>query len=81
MSHTNQPDFVISPRFLRLEAAQAYSGLSRSGIYRAIADGKILAKKVGRCLLLDRESIDRFINESPDAEIRLGDSPRRSAAN
>lgn len=75
MSHPTQTTPEILPRFLRMEQAVSYAGLSRSTLYREMAAGRIAAKKIRGCLLLDRSSLDCFLDEAPDAEIRCSPSP------
>jgi len=57
----------VTPRFLRVPAAEQYSGMSRAGIYRNLATGKIEGQKDGRTLLIDRESLDRYLESLPKA--------------
>jgi hypothetical protein len=60
----------LVPRWLRLPAAVAYSGISRSKLYVHLAEGRIRAACVqGRgtargTRLFDRESIDEFLLKS-----------------
>jgi hypothetical protein len=53
-----------------LARAPAETGLSRSAIYRAAAEGKIVLKKLGRTTLVDMASARAFIDSLPKAEIR-----------
>jgi hypothetical protein len=55
---------------LPLSQGPAVLGLSRSAIYRAAAEGKIVLKKLGRTTLVDMESARAFIDSLPKAEIR-----------
>jgi excisionase family DNA binding protein len=41
--------------------------MSRAGIYRNLATGKIEGQKDGRTLLIDRESLDRYLESLPKA--------------
>jgi excisionase family DNA binding protein len=61
----------MTPRFLKVPDAVAYSGMSRSRIYVSLARGEIIARKDGRTTLIDRESLDRHLENLPRAEIRL----------
>lgn len=49
------------PRFLRVGAAVAYCGLGRSLLYQHLNNGTIRSHRVGRVRLIDRESLDLFI--------------------
>jgi hypothetical protein len=58
----------LPPRWLRIPAAVKYSGLSRSVLYKLLANGKIRSiclrshKNTLRGVrLVDREAIDRFM--------------------
>jgi hypothetical protein len=53
-----------------LARAPSEIGLSRSAIYRAAAEGKIVLKKLGRTTLVDMASARAFIDALPKAEIR-----------
>lgn len=78
----------LTPRWLRLPAAVAYSGISRSKLYVHLAEGRIRAAcvpgrgKVRGTRLFDRESIDEFLvksstgePETPANESKQGKSP------
>lgn len=77
--HSNENAFLathgdekITPaqcRFLRFSDAVAYSGLPRTSLYRAIAQSKIVAKKSGRATLIERESLDRHLDDLPVAKL------------
>jgi predicted DNA-binding transcriptional regulator AlpA len=53
-----------------LPQAPTILGLSRSAIYRAAAEGKIVLRKLGRTTLVDMASARAFIDSLPKAEIR-----------
>ena len=59
------------PRFIKIPDAVAYSGISRSRLYVALARGEIIARKSGKITLIDRESLDKHLESLPRAEIRL----------
>ena len=61
-ANTRQP---ITPRWLKIPAAVAYSGISRSVFYELMNAGKIKTHRIGGARVLDRESIDAFINSQP----------------
>lgn len=46
-------------------------GLSRSTGNRLIASGAVTARKVGRRVLLDAKSVQRFLQSQPRPEIRM----------
>jgi hypothetical protein len=52
-----------------MQRATALSGLSRSGIYRAAAEGKIRLLKAGRTTLVDMASVRDFLAALPAAQI------------
>ena len=55
-----------------MQHAVAVSGLSRSGIYRAAAEGKIRLLKCGRTTLVDMASVRDFLAALPVAQINTG---------
>ena len=55
-----------------MQRATALSGLSRSGIYRAAAEGKIRLLKAGRTTLVDMASVRDFLAALPAAQIGTG---------
>lgn len=59
----------IEPISLPIPAAVAATGLSRSGLYRAAAEGKLLFRKAGRTTLVDAASLRAFVSSLPVAEI------------
>ena len=56
---------LSEPYALRLPAAEAYSGMSRAGIYRAIAAGELEIKKDGRTTLIVFASLKRRMENLP----------------
>lgn len=63
-SKSRQP---ITPRWLKIPAAVAYSGISRSVIYELLNEGKIRSHRIGAARVIDRESLDAFIASQPAA--------------
>lgn len=61
----------MTPRFLKIPDAVAYSGKSRTSLYMAISRGDVIARKSGRVTLIDRESLDRHLDGLPLAEINI----------
>lgn len=61
----------MTPRYLKIPDAVAYSGKSRTSLYIAMARGDVVARKSGKVTLIDRESLDRHLEGLPLAEIRL----------
>jgi excisionase family DNA binding protein len=53
-----------------LKDAVAASGLSRSEIYRLLADGRIVARKAGRRTLITAQSLHDYIEKLPAATFR-----------
>jgi excisionase family DNA binding protein len=66
----------FKPLTVPLPQAPAVTGLSRSTIYRAAAEGKITLLKCGRSTLVDMASVRAFLAGLPRASIR----PPREAA-
>jgi hypothetical protein len=58
------------PALMQIEAAMLFSGLSRSALYRALAAGKIMARKAGRSTLIETASLRDFIAALPAATFR-----------
>lgn len=61
----------VEPRFIRPEDLAAYCGLGRYRAYELLAAGHIRAIKDGCRTLIDRESVDRYLDSRPTATIRL----------
>lgn len=59
---TRQP---ITPRWLKIPAAVAYTGISRSVLYELLNAGKIKSHRIGAARVIDRESLDGFIANQP----------------
>jgi excisionase family DNA binding protein len=57
----------ITPRWLKIPAAVAYSGISRSVMYELLNAGKIRSHRIGAARVIDRESLDEFIAGQPPA--------------
>lgn len=53
----------IPPRYLGVEAAEAYSGISRWTWRRMAYAGRIASSKVGKRLLLPVSEVDRILAE------------------
>lgn len=62
--------YPITPLTMPLPQAPAATGLSRSAIYRAAAEGKIKLLKNGRSTLVDMASVRAFLASLPDAKVR-----------
>jgi predicted DNA-binding transcriptional regulator AlpA len=61
---------AIAPYMLTIPAAQTFSGLSRSEIYRRLADGSIQAVKSGTRTLVLTESLRDYLASLPTATFR-----------
>lgn len=57
------------PEYLRIPAVMGRYGLSRSGIYRAAAEGKINLIKCGRATLVEAASVRAFLAGLPRATV------------
>ena len=66
------------PAFCRIETAERLSGLSRSRIYKLLAEGRIEARKDGGSTLVRFESVVNYLNSLPPAQI--GSAGRADAA-
>ena len=53
--------------FLRPKAVTAHYGIHRSSLYRALAEGKIVAVKAGRSILIDGASLRAYLASLPRA--------------
>jgi hypothetical protein len=69
---------TLNPRWLRIPSAVKYSGLSRSRLYDLITEGKIKSiclkshrDAVRGVRLVDRESIDRFMESLQEVRSNL----------
>ncbi len=60
---------VIWPRWLKTAQAARYSGLSTKTLRRLAREGKIRARRHGKDLIFDRESIDEYFLRQ-EAEVK-----------
>lgn len=72
---TSAPDVEVasldpSAAFFRIRTATATYGVSRSFIYRALAEGKVVAVKAGRSVLIDGNSLRAYLAALPRAVFR-----------
>ncbi len=67
----------ITPQFLRLEDAIAYSGIRRSTLFLLLKKKSIKSHAVGTIRLIDRESLDGFIRSQPQGPIARGGNKRK----
>jgi hypothetical protein len=58
------------PRFGRLPAATAYSGISRSSLYIAAGKTPGLFRKNGAAIVVDFDVLDRLLDDLPLAKIK-----------
>jgi excisionase family DNA binding protein len=58
------------PQFYRVPDAAREFGLSRSALYVLLAEGKILARKVGKRTLIEGASVRDFLGNQPFASFR-----------
>ena len=58
------------PRFGRLPAATAYSGISRSSLYIAAGKTPGLFRKNGAAIVVDFDVLDRLLDDLPLARIK-----------
>ncbi|MBX6740424.1 MAG: excisionase [Acetobacteraceae bacterium] len=55
-----------------IKAAVEWSGLSRTGLYRAAAEGRLIMRKAGRTTIVDGPSLAALVASLPVANIRTG---------
>lgn len=55
----------LTPRWLRIPQAVEYSGLGRTTIYQLMGQRKIKSRTIGTIRVVDRESIDSFMEGQP----------------
>jgi len=61
----------VEKRWLSTKEACWYTSLSRNTLYKLLKEEKITANKVGRKLLWDRYSIDRFLESKTDEDKKV----------
>ena len=64
------PARQVEPYSLTIEGVTAHFGISRSGIYRLIGDGKLTARKIGGRTMLLTADVRAMIQGAPTAPIR-----------
>ena len=57
---------AITPAWLNYKQAEAYSNLSRTTLWQLINARKIRAARVGRAVLIERASLQRFMEQSTE---------------
>jgi len=60
---------ALWPAFATIPDVSELSGLSRSAIYRAAGEGRIVMRKLGRSVLVDMGSVRAFLDALPPARI------------
>jgi hypothetical protein len=66
----------LKPRFGKIPAAAAYSGLGRTRLYEIAAENPGLFRKSGKSTLVDFEYLDQVLNRLPAAAIKPRSSGR-----
>ncbi|MFG1298879.1 helix-turn-helix domain-containing protein [Xanthobacter sp. V3C-3] len=61
-------------KLLTIRETMSILSVSRGTIYRLLGDGKIRARKIGKCVRIEVSEIDRLMANTPIAEI----APRTS---
>jgi hypothetical protein len=84
---THRGPVTLNPRWLRIPGAVKYSGLSRSLLYKLLAEGRIRSiclranKNTLRGVrLVDREAIDRFMLALQSEPVQLASANREEVA-
>ncbi len=67
---TLSEDTALPPMLLPIPAAQRFSGISRSEIYRRLATGDIRAVKSGARTLITTDSLRAYLASLPPATFR-----------
>ena len=70
----------IGVKFATIDTWIRISGVGRTTTYQWLAAGRLKAKKAGKRLLIDVEDGLREVRALPDADIRLPNSRRPTAA-
>jgi excisionase family DNA binding protein len=65
--HPQSPELE---RYLSLESACKYGDFGRSYAYRLIDTGKITARKLGKRVMVERASIDRYLRALPKMPVK-----------
>ena len=61
LKESESATILTPPRWLRIPDAVKYAGLGRSTIYNLLGQGKIKSCTIGSIRVVDRESIDSFM--------------------
>jgi hypothetical protein len=69
MAIREQIDLNNPPRFMSIPAWCLYSGMSRTGVYRAAARGDIILRKLGTRTLVDVAASLSFLQNLPKAPV------------
>ena len=56
---------MITPAFLKLPEAVAYSSIGRTVLYKLINSGAVLSHTVGTSRIISRASLDEFLAKQP----------------
>ena len=56
-----EPDADMQPMFVSYRQAQQLSGLSRGTLWKMVASGEVAASKIGKRVLIDRRSLQAFL--------------------
>jgi hypothetical protein len=64
-------EVISSPRFGRIPAAEARSGLRRGKLYQLATANPGLFKKAGAATLVDLELLDRVLAALPAADVNV----------
>ncbi len=51
----------VRPEWLRYPAAEKYSGLGRSTLWKLVKDGRVRAARVGKAVRISRASLDEYM--------------------
>jgi hypothetical protein len=76
MSHAT----INRPRFGKIPAAMAYSGLGRMKLYEEAAANPALFRKAGAATIVDFDVLDAILEQLPPAKISMPKSRRRGSS-
>lgn len=79
LAEHSERDRAMNERYISVDAARARYGLGTTKVYELIASGHIVARKLGRRLLIDAVSADKFFAALPRADLTTGLRRARAA--
>jgi excisionase family DNA binding protein len=62
-----RPVAVVEPLLLRANEAAVVLGIGRTKVFEMLASGELPAIRIGRCLRVPKDRLERWIEEQTDA--------------